>query len=57
MSERKDVGDLNEPYCTSTVPVTSVDGCEARCVPCARVRPCVPCVPFVSRLPPVSFYR
>ena len=25
-----------------------------RFAPCARVRPCVPCV---SRLPPVSFYR
>ena len=32
-----------------------LDGCEVRlCDPCARVRPCVPCV---SRLPPVSFYR
>ena len=33
----------------------STVGCEVRlCDPCARVRPCVPCV---SRLPPVSFYR
>ena len=32
-----------------------LDVCEVRlCDPCARVRPCVPCV---SRLPPVSFYR
>ena len=35
-----------------------MDGCEVRlCVPCARVRPCVPRVPCVHRLPPVSFYR
>ena len=27
------------------------------CDPFARVRPCVPCVQCVSRLPPVSFYR
>ena len=27
------------------------------CGPCAFVRPRVPCVPCVSRLPPVSFYR
>ena len=32
-----------------------LDGCEVRlCDPCARLCPCVPCV---SRLPPVSFYR
>jgi hypothetical protein len=30
-------------------------GCEIRL--CAFVRPRVPCVPCVSRLPPVSFYR
>ena len=29
-------------------------GCEIRL--CAFVRPRVPCVPCVSRLPPVSFY-
>ena len=29
--------------------------CEIRL--CAFVRPRVPCVPCVSRLPPVSFYR
>ena len=35
-----------------------VDGCEVHpCDPFARVRLCVPCVPCVSRLPPVSFYR
>ena len=27
------------------------------CDPCALVRPRVPCVSCVSRLPPVSFYR
>jgi hypothetical protein len=30
-------------------------GCEIRL--CAFVRPRVPCVSCVSRLPPVSFYR
>jgi hypothetical protein len=30
-------------------------GCEIGL--CAFVRPRVPCVPCVSRLPPVSFYR
>ena len=36
------------------IPVPS-DGCEVRlCDPCARVRPCVPCV---SRLPPVFLNR
>ena len=35
--------------------LVGLDGCEVRlCLPCARVRPSVPCV---SRLPPVSFYR
>ena len=35
-----------------------LDGCEVRlCGLCAFVRPRVPCVPCVSRLPPVSFYR
>jgi hypothetical protein len=34
------------------------DGCEVRlCGLCAFVRPRVPCVSCVSRLPPVSFYR
>ena len=34
--------------------LVGLDGCEVRlCDPCARVRPCVPCVPA----PPVSFYR
>ena len=36
----------------------TLDGCEVRlCGPRAFVRPRVPCVPCVSRLPPVSFYR
>jgi hypothetical protein len=40
------------------VPLVGLDGCEVRlCGPCAVVRPRVPCVPCVSRLPPVSFYR
>ena len=34
------------------------DACEVRlCGLCAFVRPRVPCVSCVSRLPPVSFYR
>ena len=46
--------------------LVGLDGCEVRlCGLCAFVRPRVPCVPSVSRLPllpvhvlpPVSFYR
>ena len=38
--------------------MVGLDGCEVRlCGLCAFVRPRVPCVPCVSRLPPVSFYR
>ena len=35
-----------------------LDGCEVRlCDPCARVRPCVPCVSRLPlRYPPVSFF-
>ena len=37
--------------------LVGLDGCEVRlCDPCALVRPRVPCVSCVSRLPPVSFY-
>ena len=47
--------------CTSTgvcVLLVGFDGCEVRlCGLCAFVRPRVPCVSCVSRLPPVSFYR
>ena len=41
--------------CARAGVLVGLDGCEVRlCDPCACVRPCVPCV---SRLPPVSFYR
>ena len=44
-----------EPAATDGRGLVGLDGCEVcLCDPCARVRPCVPCV---SRLPPVSFYR
>jgi hypothetical protein len=37
--------------------LVGLDGCEVRlCGPCAFVRPRVPCVSCVSRLPPVSLY-
>jgi len=53
------------PRCLFTGPVyrycvllVGFDGCEVRlCGLCAFVRPRVPCVSCVSRLPPVSFYR
>jgi len=36
--------------------LVGLDGCEVRlCGPCAFVRPRVPCVPCVSRLPPMSY--
>ena len=41
------------PRCRAGV-LVGLDGCEVRlCDPCARVRPCVPCV---SRLPPVCHF-
>ena len=44
-----------EPAATDGRGLVGLDGCEVcLCDPCARVRPCVPCV---SRLPTVSFYR
>jgi hypothetical protein len=43
---------------TGTQLLVGLDGCEVRLWgPSAFVRPRVPCVPCVSRLPPVSFYR
>ena len=47
-----------EPAATDGRGLVGLDGCEVRlCDPCARVRPCVPCV---SRLPkcfvPVQVY-
>ena len=44
-----------EPAATDGRGLVGLDGFEVRlCDPCDHVRPCVPCV---SRLPPVSFYR
>ena len=47
-----------EPAATDGRGLVGLDGCEVRlCGLCAFVRPRVPCVSCVSRLPPVSFYR
>ena len=43
------------PVLTGCVLLVGLVGCEIRL--CAFVRPRVPCVSCVSRLPPVSFYR
>ena len=43
------------PHSHPPVLLVGLAGCEIGL--CAFVRPRVPCVPCVSRLPPVSFYR
>ena len=44
-----------EPAATDGRGLVGLDGCEVR--QCAIRVPVCPCVPCVSRLPPVSFYR